>query len=66
MWRTGEGACWKQVSDRLLAKISAFKSPGLQESCLAGQGHQASHLMNQVRNLVFPPLLACWLLTFLL
>lgn len=26
----------------------------------------ASHLMNQIRNLVFPPLLACWLLTFLL
>lgn len=31
-----------------------------------GQGPLRSHLMNQIGDLVFPPLLACWLLTFLL
>lgn len=32
----------------------------------SGRGPQPSHLMDQVRDLVLPPLLACWLLTFLL
>lgn len=40
--------------------------PGSQGSRTAGQGLPRSHLMNQIGDLVFPPLLACWLLTFLL
>lgn len=41
-----------------------YSSPGLNGSCKWSPEHP--HLMNQICDLVFPPLLASWLFTFLL
>lgn len=65
-WRTGDDAC------RELAPLPWASSPDLSLRIPGSQGPRTqagpprSHLMDQVGDLVLPPLLACRLLTFLL